>query len=166
MRWNAYKAGQRKFGICNGLLAPFVIATALCACSPDSPAETSANQAANVVAAAQIAAEQAVKDQLRDPDSAEFDTGDLRFKIVATGMIVCGTVNSKNEFGGYAGKQNWIAIAKWSQDGTVRPQGAMIEGVTSHFWPSWRKVCRNNRDGISETQNNVEAMLTKATASK
>jgi hypothetical protein len=128
--------------------------------SSASWAETPTDHAANVVAAAQIAAEQAVKEQLRDPNSANFDIRDLRFKIVSTGMLVCGTVNAKNGFGGYTGKQNWIVLADWASDGSVQGR-AMIEG-TPDFWPSWRKVCRKNRDGISEMQKKLENAFMQA----
>ena len=67
--------------------------------------ETSTDRAENAVVAAYAAAEQVVSSQLRDPDSAQFDPFDLRFHLVSSGMIVCGTVNAKNGFGGYTGKQ-------------------------------------------------------------
>lgn len=49
------------------------------------------------------AVESAVREQLRDPNSATFSN--VR---VVDGNIVCGEVNSKNGFGGYAGKQRFL----------------------------------------------------------
>lgn len=43
----------------------------------------------------------AVRDKLRDPESAQFSS----VKLVAG--LVCGEVNSKNGFGGYVGKQHF-----------------------------------------------------------
>lgn len=60
-----------------------------CGCSASQPGEP----------ASFIAAKTAVKRQLRDPDSAMFE--DLR---VNGRRIVCGMVNSRNAFGGYAGR--------------------------------------------------------------
>jgi hypothetical protein len=124
-------------------------------------AKTPVKQAEIVVLAAETAAEQAVSEQLKDPSSGEYDPTDLRFAIVPVGMIVCGTVNAKNGFGGYAGKENWIAIAKWSDDGSVHGQ-AMIQDSSSQFWPAWRKACRHNRVGIAEMESALSASFEKS----
>lgn len=47
-----------------------------------------------------------VREKLRDPASAEFSN--VR---VVSGGIVCGEVNSKNGYGGYAGKQRFFGTA-------------------------------------------------------
>ncbi len=137
---------------CGRTEARLLIAVALCfgaiACGPEKPED----RASAAVGAIYTSAEQAVAEQLRDPSSAEFDPSDLRFADVATGVIVCGTVNAKNGFGGYIGKTNWIALAKPpGDDGIVHAQ-AMIAGASTKFWPSWRKMCRHNRVGISEME--------------
>ena len=49
------------------------------------------------------AVESAVREQLRDPNSATFSN----VRVVG-GNIVCGEVNSKNAFGGYAGRQRFL----------------------------------------------------------
>jgi hypothetical protein len=45
----------------------------------------------------QHAAEQAIKDTLKDPDSARFR------RIVLKEKVICGQVNAKNAMGGYTG---------------------------------------------------------------
>jgi hypothetical protein len=67
------------------------------ACSPD-PDQTLINRA-----------EQSVKQQLNDPDSAEFS----EIKIVGPSPIetVCGRVNAKNLFGGYVGYRRFYFYA-------------------------------------------------------
>lgn len=50
-----------------------------------------------------------VSDTLRDPSSAQF--GPLVASASSDrGVTVCGTVNAKNAFGGYAGRNNFIGI--------------------------------------------------------
>lgn len=53
--------------------------------------------------------EEAVRDGLKDPESARFD------KVEATsseenGVVVCGLVNAKNSFGGYEGKSPFMGM--------------------------------------------------------
>src|SRR5882672_5427225 len=57
----------------------------------------------------------AVKANLRDPDSAQF--GDMtayddRKLNGAAVVVVCGSVNAKNGFGGYSGFKNFLFIEK------------------------------------------------------
>lgn len=54
------------------------------------------------------AAEQLVKNKLRDPGSAEFS--DVRVIAASSGgsNIVCGRVNARNGFGGMIGRQRFI----------------------------------------------------------
>jgi len=57
--------------------------------------------------------EKVVRAALRDPDSAIFTdmflVGDRKYKK-SYPLTVCGYVNAKNGFGGYAGKQNFVYI--------------------------------------------------------
>ncbi|HEX8382452.1 MAG TPA: hypothetical protein VF592_03655 [Sphingomonas sp.] len=59
----------------------------------------------------EVRAEKAVKDLLRDPNSAEFGK---HLYDVSTGTV-CGEVNAKNGFGGYTGRKLFIY-----QNGEVR----------------------------------------------
>lgn len=47
-------------------------------------------------------AERAVRNQLIDPNSAEFS------EVVVKGNVTCGLVNSKNRMGGYTGSQLFL----------------------------------------------------------
>lgn len=52
-----------------------------------------------------IKAELAIEAKLKDPQSAQFESFVSR---LSGEPVVCGTVNAKNGFGGYAGKQPFI----------------------------------------------------------
>lgn len=50
----------------------------------------------------------AVREQLRDPSSAEF--GEIKVVTDASGQhVACGTVNARNGYGGYVGKMPFVA---------------------------------------------------------
>lgn len=61
------------------------------------------------------AAQAAVKRQLTDPDSAKFDGDFVIYNRMKDGLVshvtVCGTVNSKNTLGGYAGATRYVATS-------------------------------------------------------
>jgi len=92
---------------------------------PNTPALADAELAYRVSSIA------AVKAQLRDPDSARFDS------VVAYGKAggyhyYCGIVNAKNGFGGYSGGQMFFVL----------PQvGAQIDSGTRSFKKTWKELC-------------------------
>lgn len=51
-----------------------------------------------------------IKEGLKDPSSAQFK--DVRIVKVPEGKVVCGQVNAKNSYGGYAGYKYFIASAQ------------------------------------------------------
>ncbi|HAT2340099.1 TPA: hypothetical protein JD825_RS22840 [Citrobacter freundii] len=63
------------------------------------------------------------KQQLKDPDSAKFYWQDYR-----GGSIYCAHVNSKNSYGGYAGKALLIAGVKTDNKGTIISADVMVHG--------------------------------------
>lgn len=67
--------------------------------------------------------EQVAKQQLKDPDSAKFYWQDYR-----GGSIYCAHVNSKNSYGGYAGKALLIAGVKKDSKGTIISADVMVHG--------------------------------------
>ena len=60
-----------------------------------------------LTAAEQAAATDAIKRQLRDPDSAEFRNF-AAYHDVRSGDVICGEVNAKNAYGGYIGYSAFI----------------------------------------------------------
>jgi hypothetical protein len=76
-------------------------------------------------------AEQKVASLLRDPSSAQFRN--VRHRVSETGAnIVCGEVNAKNAFGGYAGFQRFLYDA-----GTAK----LDDGDEPDFDQRWWKLC-------------------------
>jgi hypothetical protein len=92
--------------------------------------------------------EPAVKSHLKDPDSAKFGTIHcldnrrmMNGKVVRNGgmqvTFACGTVNSRNGFGGYTGFQHFVEI--------IEPvQGMFIESQGGVFVDIWNKLCAHN----------------------
>lgn len=72
-----------------------------------------------------------IKGRLKDPDSARFGEDYVSYKIGAP--VVCGTVNSRNSFGGYAGAERYI--------GGGETIGTFLESEASDFDDLWRQVC-------------------------
>ncbi|HDS1136302.1 TPA: hypothetical protein QDZ75_000286 [Stenotrophomonas maltophilia] len=58
-----------------------------------------------------VAAERAVRRELKDPDAAQFR--DVRANYTEEfGVAACGRVNAKNEFGGYTGFRRFVSSGK------------------------------------------------------
>ncbi|RXK63882.1 hypothetical protein ERT44_17140 [Stenotrophomonas sp. MA5] len=58
-----------------------------------------------------VAAERAVRAELKDPDAAQFR--DVRANYSEEfGVVACGRVNTKNEFGGYTGFRRFVSSGK------------------------------------------------------
>ncbi|MBH1655824.1 hypothetical protein U4I41_12770 [Stenotrophomonas maltophilia] len=58
-----------------------------------------------------VAAERAVRGELKDPDAAHFR--DVRANYTEEfGMVACGRVNAKNDFGGYTGFRRFVSGGK------------------------------------------------------
>lgn len=78
---------------------------------PMTAAEKKAQQEKWFGAETILAAERAVKGELKDPDAAQFR--DVRANYTeAFGVAACGRVNAKNEFGGYAGFRRFVSSGK------------------------------------------------------
>jgi hypothetical protein len=104
----------------------------------DAP-PAAAKTAASDKAFAPWVVEQAVKRHLRDPDSAVLrdltSTNDRKIGDSPAGLIVCGYVNAKNGFGGYAGEKMFIDFYKLGiVDIEPTPR-------TKSFVASWNKLC-------------------------
>ncbi|HHA2828526.1 TPA: hypothetical protein ACOFCC_001894 [Stenotrophomonas maltophilia] len=58
-----------------------------------------------------VAAERVVRGELKDPDAAQFR--DVRANYTEEfGVVACGRVNAKNEFGGYTGLRRFVSSGK------------------------------------------------------
>ena len=77
-----------------------------------------------------------VKSRLKDPDSAKFSNEEV-YQWQSGSYAMCGYVNAKNSFGGYAGNVRFVAAGQVvmleNEDGA---QGGI-------FTELWRKTCHN-----------------------
>ncbi|WP_312707548.1 hypothetical protein [Stenotrophomonas sp.] len=74
---------------------------------PMSSAEKKTQQEKWFGAETIVAAERAVRRELKDPDSAQFK--DVRANYTEEfGVVACGRVNAKNELGGYTGFRRFV----------------------------------------------------------
>lgn len=75
---------------------------------PMTAAEKKAQQEKWFGAETIVAAERAVRRELKDPDAAQFR--DMRANYTEEfGVVACGRVNAKNEFGGYTGFRRFVS---------------------------------------------------------
>lgn len=95
-----------------------VVVMGLAGCGPAGPPSD---------AQLEVAAQDLVKSVLRDPDSAQFS--DLRVSRLNADPVVCGTVNSRNGFGGMAGPERFIA------GGKVVLESQLGAGTMAALWP-------------------------------
>ena len=78
---------------------------------PMTAAEKKAQQEKWFGAETIVAAERAVRRELKDPDAAQFR--DVRANYTEEfGVVACGRVNAKNEFGGYTGFRRFVSGGK------------------------------------------------------
>lgn len=120
-----------------------------------------ADQASLVVDAAYASAQDAVRGNLRDPGSATFNPADARFFFSQAGMVICGLVNARNGFGGYAGPTGWIAIAKHGDDGVFRAE-AILQGQSSQYRTLWRSVCQRKAVPRNAMERELAAAFAKS----
>jgi hypothetical protein len=91
-------------------------------------------------------AKEAITKMMRDPDSAVFsDVFYVNDRKSATGYYVpavCGTVNSRNGFGGMTGQMHFVAV----MSDTV--QGLWLEGTTPNnvISAEWNRFCAGRHD--------------------
>lgn len=99
---------------------------------PDGPlsaAEKKAQQERWFGARTIVAAERAVRNELKDPDSAQFR--DVRANYTEEfGVVACGRVNAKNDLGGYTGFRRFISSG----------QSVILEG-RDNVAEAWMEAC-------------------------
>ena len=86
----------------NALLSVAAITTAAAAASAQATGEPSLDEFRAVY-------EAAIKDELKDPDSARFDWP-YHFSRESNGFLTCGYVNARNSYGGFTGKTPIVAV--------------------------------------------------------
>ena len=78
---------------------------------PMTAAEKKAQQEKWFGAETVVAVERALRGELKDPDAAQFR--DVRANYTEEfGVVACGRVNAKNEFGGYTGFRRFVSGGK------------------------------------------------------
>lgn len=81
--------------------------------------------------------EEAVKRNLRDPDSAQFGT--MSGKMTGEkSAIICGNVNARNKFGGYTGDRSFVSLVSWGEGGVIG--GATATTVFADRTAAFRKL--------------------------
>jgi RNA polymerase subunit RPABC4/transcription elongation factor Spt4 len=101
------------------------------ACATTSPAYDAEAGVRRADADLQYAAQEAVKAQLRDPESAKFSNVTVVHKPGST--AVCGEVNARNGFGGYTGYQQFMASGQMAVIRTAATGDAFVR--------LWNKAC-------------------------
>lgn len=97
---------------------------------PLTAAEKKAQQEKWFGAETIVAAERAVRRELKDPDAAQFR--DVRANYTEEfGVVACGRVNAKNEFGGYTGFRRFVSGG----------QSVILEG-RDNIEDAWLGACR------------------------
>lgn len=107
--------------------------------TPDQRAEETRKAAENArVSYSPAVVEMAVKRLLRDPDSAKFGKmsvyGDRKLRGEQV-VVVCGSVNAKNGFGGYGGSKDFVFV-KETLTAVVD-----TDRDNAHFVTLWNALC-------------------------
>lgn len=87
----------------------------------------------SIISREKRAAESAVRERLRDPQSAQFE--DVQVSIIGDYTRVCGTVNAKNAFGGYTGRKRFAYL-----DGVLRLEED-FEGPGHEYFEAIWSLC-------------------------
>ncbi|MHC1657278.1 hypothetical protein ACODUN_09555 [Stenotrophomonas riyadhensis] len=97
---------------------------------PLTAAEKKAQQVKWFGAETIVAAERAVRRELKDPDAAQFK--DVRANYTEEfGVVACGRVNAKNDFGGYTGFRRFVSGG----------QSVILER-RDNIEDAWSRACR------------------------
>lgn len=79
-----------------------------------------------------VEAQEAVRAELKDPESARFGETAATIVLPSIGAVCFGTVNAKNSFGGYVGEQKFFYR---------RGQGAILLERGGAGWQSINDAC-------------------------
>lgn len=117
-----------------GALALFVTLSALTTDVPPALSRPIPAQIATVVA------EMQVKLYLRDPDSAKFsdvhgaDLPTVPGTEIKGWSVICGMVNARNGFGGYAGPERFVVIVMSATDAEVHLENSTRRRDFGRLW--------------------------------
>lgn len=140
MRFGSYiaYAGLTLLGACHAVPPAYP--------TPADKQEVASAKAPSSQAAAEATAASVIKAQLRDPESARITFSPVKhgtvilFDIHNNGYFLCGTVNAKNAYGGYAGAEDYVVYLSHfypDSDGTAvldtHGTGA-LHNVCLTFW--------------------------------
>lgn len=120
-------------------------ATAVAGCSSEVP-QTSYDDSAKQLAWIETSKD-AVRDRLRDPESAQFRN--VQFFAGSGVPIACGEVNAKNAFGSYRGFERFIAAG--DVEGTTFLESDMLS--ENEMSAAWNRLCITS-PSIEKAPNN------------
>jgi hypothetical protein len=97
-----------------GLIGVILVTMSVLACQDVLARDTLTDSEKSVI-------ERAVKNKLKDPDSAKFKWMKLADGAITTSsaIVYCGLVNSKNGYGGYVGYQPFQSVIMFTNKGTL-----------------------------------------------
>lgn len=104
-------------------IAPLALLASSCADPGDHPTPEDALL---------LEAQEAVRAELKDPDSARFTDEITTTVLPSIGAVCFGSVNSKNSYGGYTGAQHYFYR---------RGQGAVLQEQGMDAWRSIHEAC-------------------------
>lgn len=133
--------------------AAILLSIALCACAQTRPAQSTDGsdifsrdgyqEIANTPEI-EAAAEGSARQRLKDPDSAQFKALKV-FRRDDDYIAVCGEVNAKNSYGGYAGFTPFVAHISWANlpEGKHAYEGigAMINEADDNAFYQLAPIC-------------------------
>lgn len=99
-------------------------------------------------------AQAAIRQKLKDPDSAKFGKTIVKTVPNAAGKpttVVCGTVNAKNAFGGYVGERPFMVFAADNEVHLVAPDASLPELAAILF----NKYCIGAGDSKDEVEKDT-----------
>lgn len=99
------KQGIRKAVVALVLTVGVVAPAACSSAPPETPAESSARVDQQIRDAGTSTCEKSVKQQLKDPDSADFRNEKVTYSEYESKYTIVGEVNANNSFGGKVGYQ-------------------------------------------------------------
>lgn len=122
---------MRKIGLLHNFRNSFALPAGIILMLSACGGESEENSPATIDSLVLVGAEDLIRAKLRDPDSAEF--GEIRVSRKSGSPIACGTVNSRNGFGGMSGAQRFISNGASLAFLEEEMEGGAMDEVWSRF---------------------------------